>query len=151
MPKSAPFMLKAPENTTYTSKHAHKSSSRVVISEQPVKASSLHPGFQSLLGQTSPVKKSGNRQSHKKGPETARYHPYQQTFNKNEQREVTNSYGAQWNFFEGPEAGKEGSKEDEKAPIVADLKESETAEHQEQEVTVKEEAEVKEEPDSEPE
>merc|ERR1712157_468311 len=51
----------------------------------------------------------------------------------------------------GPEARKEASKEVEKAPIVADLKESEAAEHQEQEVTVKEEAEVKEEPDSEPE
>jgi len=148
MPKSAPFILKAPENTTYTSKHAHKSSSRVEISKQPVKASTLHPGFQSLLGQTSPVKKSGNRHSHKKGPETARYHPYQQTFNKNEQREVTNSYGAQWNFFEGPEAGKEASKEDENPPIVPDLKESKD---REQEITVKEEAEVKEEPDSEPE
>jgi len=55
-----------------------------------------------LLGHTSPVKKSGqSRASQKKGPEAARYHPYQQTFNKNEQREVTTSYGAQWNFFEG--------------------------------------------------
>ena len=34
MPKSAPFILKAPENTTYTSKHAHKSSSRVDVSNR---------------------------------------------------------------------------------------------------------------------
>lgn len=153
MPKSAPFILKAPgnqSNNSNTSKHAHKSSSRVEIHKQPVKASTLHPGFQSLLGHTSPVKKSGqSRASQKKGPEAARYHPYQQTFNKNEQREVTTSYGAQWNFFEGPEADKQDVKEAEKAPILVNLKEAKA--NKEQEITVKEEAEVKEEPDSEPE
>ena len=50
--------------------------------------------------------------------------------------------------WKGPEAGKEASKEDENPPIVPDLKESKD---REQEITVKEEAEVKEEPDSEPE
>ena len=48
MPKSAPFILKAPgsqSNNSHTSKHAHKSSSRVEIHKQPVKASTLHPGI----------------------------------------------------------------------------------------------------------
>lgn len=155
MPKSAPFILNAPQNNS-NNKHAHKSSSRVEMNQnnQPVKANTLHPGFQSLLGQTSPVKKTQNRNSsHKKGAEAARYHPYQQTFNKNEQRQVTTSYGAQWNFFEGPEAEKEEVKEADTNPIAPNLKAADKEAEQEQEVTVKEEAEVKEEPvsDSEPE
>lgn len=102
-----------------------------------------------MLGQTSPVKRTQNRSTQKKSAEAARYHPYQQTFNKNEQRQVTTSYGAQWNFFEGPEAEKEDTKEAETKPIAPNLAEQEL----EEEVAIKEEAEVKEEPvsDSEPE
>ena len=51
--------------------------------------------------------------------------------------------------WKGPEADKQDVKEAEKAPILVNLKEAKA--NKEQEITVKEEAEVKEEPDSEPE
>ncbi|CAG5103800.1 Oidioi.mRNA.OKI2018_I69.chr1.g942.t1.cds [Oikopleura dioica] len=97
MPRSAPFILSAPQS----SKPAHQSSSRVQIKEQPVQVNSLHPGFQSLLG-TSPKKqeKPAHTKSARKASKPAnhtRHHPYAKSFNKTEQREISSSYGEQWN------------------------------------------------------
>lgn len=111
MPKSVPFILSAPQS----SRPGHHSSSRVEIKEQPVQVNSLHPGttsllfipfssfpgFQSLLG-TSPKKpkKPAPVKPVRKAPKPAnhsRHHPYAKSFKKTEQREISSSYGEQWN------------------------------------------------------